>query len=676
MPALLSSRWPGSLPGAGESSSVIGLRTSAGSTLPGVRPSVFGLRTSFGSRLSGFGFVALFLLAALLSGCTTPIGATRTSTDRAYRQTYDNAVSHNRPSRETQAILFRFDQLDKFDDAPDETLRLLHAKAVQSGDRDLLFALSELNYLTGERLRQSLRTWDPRDARDYYLASAVYAWLFLLGDPTSSEPTAFDQRFRTACDLYNYSLGWALTARRSTNAVAILTGGTRRLSIGQIDIDFTQPAFPWPLSDFKEFLLAGQFNVRGLAVRNGQPGLGAPLIAVTKPALEISLSRSFPATVLLRVNGGLKELSDGTCRGSLELYGAYDATSVQVGTNSIPLETDTTTPIAYSLNQSTIWRLGMLQFLSAQERIPTGIYPLQPPQPGRIPVVFVHGTFSSPVWWVQMVNTLMADAELRERCQFWYFIYNSGNPVAYSAVKLREALTAEVKQLDPNGQDPALQQMVVIGHSQGGLLTKLTVTDTGDRLLNVLLKTNRLDNLKLTERQQQFMREYAVYQPLPFVKRVVFISTPHRGSYLANSLARRLARAFLTLPSTLLDHAGTFTGLAEKLDFPKELRGVPTSLDGMSPRNPFLAELASIPVAPGVKSHSIIPVKGNGDYHEGKDGVVAYQSAYLENVESELVVRGPHSCQGMPPTIEEVRRILHEHLDSLSPAATNHPSAH
>ena len=631
---------------------------------------VFGLRISIGSWV---GILSLLLIA----GCTSPIGATRTSTARAYRQTYDNAVSHNRPSRETRAILFRFDQLQQFENSPDETLRLLHQKAVQSGNRDLLFALSELNYLAGEQLRQSLRTWDPRDARDYYLASAVYAWFFLFGDPPGTQPTSFDQRFRTACDLYNYSLGWALTERRSTNAVAILASGMRRLPFGQqLDIGFSQPAFPWPLTDFKEFLIAGQFSMRGLAVRNGQPGLGAPLIAVTKPSHEISLSRSFPATVFLRINGGLKELSQGTSHASLELYAAFEAASVRVGTNAVPLETDTTTPIAYSLNQSTIWRLGMLQFLSAQERIPAGIYPLQPPQPGRIPVVFVHGTFSSPVWWVQMVNTLMADAEIRARCQFWYFIYNSGNPVAYSAVKLREALAAEVKQLDPNGQDVAVQQMVVIGHSQGGLLTKLTATDTGDRILDVMLKTNRLDNLKLTEEQQQFFRKYVCYQHLPFVKSVVFISTPHRGSYLANSLARRLARAFISLPSVFVDQAGAFTGLAEQLDFPKELRGVPTSLDGMSPSNPFLAELASIPLAPEVKGYSIIPVKGNGDYHEGKDGVVAYQSAHLENMESELVVRGPHSCQGMPPTIEEVRRILHEQLDSLPPAATNRPSAH
>jgi hypothetical protein len=66
-----------------------------------------------------------------------------------------------------------------------------------------------------------------------------------------------------------------------------------------------------------------------------------------------------------------------------------------------------------------------------------------------------------------------------------------------------------------------------------------------------------------------------------------------------------------------------------------------------------------------VKGHSIIAVKGKGDYHQGKDGLVAYPSAHLDYVASEFIVRGPHSCQGMPPTIEEVRRILREHLAML-----------
>jgi pimeloyl-ACP methyl ester carboxylesterase len=338
---------------------------------------------------------------------------------------------------------------------------------------------------------------------------------------------------------------------------------------------------------------------------------------------------------------------------------------VKIGGRSVPLETDLTIATAYRLNESYIWGLGMQQFFSAEEKVPTDVYLAQPFRPDRIPVVFVHGTFSSPVWWAEMANTLAADPVVRRHYQFWYFIYNSGYPTATSAQKLRAALKARVRELDPSGRDAALQQMVVIGHSQGGLLTKLTATDTGDTLLRAVVKTNRLGEVKVPPKAMADLRRYTVYDSLPFVKRVVFISTPHRGSYAAGGFVRNLARKLVSLPSTAVRQIAEYARLVERLEIPKELRGRRTSLDSMSPKNPLLKPLADIPLAPGVKGHSIIAVQGNGDYREGKDGLVSYDSAHLDYVESEFIVRGFHSCQDKPPTIEEVLRILHEHLKSL-----------
>ncbi|MGZ8163484.1 MAG: hypothetical protein ACXWTT_11530, partial [Methylobacter sp.] len=100
------------------------------------------------------------------------------------------------------------------------------------------------------------------------------------------------------------------------------------------------------------------------------------------------------------------------------------------------------------------------------------------------------------------------------------------------------------------------------------------------------------------------------------------------------------------------------------------LRRPPTAIDNMNPNNPGLKLLASIPISPQVQAHSIIAVTGDGPQQEGDDGVVAYQSAHIDNVASEKVVRWAHSCQGQPEVIEEVRRILLEHLatpDAPSP---------
>jgi len=83
-------------------------------------------------------------------------------------------------------------------------------------------------------------------------------------------------------------------------------------------------------------------------------------------------------------------------------------------------------------------------------------------------VVFVHGTASDLVWWAEMLNTLRSDPVLQKRYQLWFFRYNSSRVVVDSAAALREVLTQKRRELDPDSLDPAMDQMVVIGHSQGG----------------------------------------------------------------------------------------------------------------------------------------------------------------------------------------------------------------
>lgn len=284
---------------------------------------------------------------------------------------------------------------------------------------------------------------------------------------------------------------------------------------------------------------------------------------------------------------------------------------------------------------------------------------IQPYRPGRIPVVFVHGTASSPLWWAEMFNTLNSDPVLRQRYQFWFFMYNSSIPIAISAAAMRETLTAKVAKLDPEGKDPALREMVLVGHSQGGLLIKLSVVKSGDALWRAISNVS-LEDLKAEPAIKKQIREYMFIEPLPFVKRAVFIATPHRGSFRSTSWVQNMIRRLVTLPHNLLTtNPLMYLNLFQQLKLPPEISSkMLTSVDSMSPKNPVLQALAELPVAPGVKAYSIIAVEGEGDPTKGNDGVVEYTSAHLDDVESEYIVRSEHSCQSNPFTIEEVRRIL------------------
>src|SRR5436190_1223780 len=495
-------------------------------------------------------FALILSVACLLmvAGCTTPIGADRVSSRQAYQQVEHNALSTGKPSADAEWVLNRYGLRKLAAVRPDEAVRQLHAEAVQTRDRNILYALAELSFVAGDSIGQNIKPWDPRDPRDFYLGAAVYSYLFLFSDDVQgAKPVAFDRRFRNACDLYNFGLGLALKQRRGTNDTVHLNSGERRLPVGHITLDFSHAEFPWELNLFDKFLLADEFKVRGMSVRVREPGVGTPLLAVSRPIENLRVARTAPATLLLRVNSSLGEMSDGHGNGKLELYSIFDRQSVQIGNMTVPLEADLTTHRAYTMNQSFVWRAERLQFLNPAKALKSQLVQASPYRPGLVPVVFVHGTFSSPVWWSEMINTLTADRELRSRCQIWMFLYSSSNPILVSAGELRQSLTNLVYKLDPQGKDPALQQMVVIGHSQGGLLAKLTVTETDSQLWAALSK-KQIEEIKGTE-EKTFVREIFCPNPLPEVKRVVFISTPHRGSYRAGSLVRTLAGKLVSTPA-------------------------------------------------------------------------------------------------------------------------------
>ena len=607
----------------------------------------------------------LALLGALclaLAACAGPVSATRVDPKIVLRDLGRSAITTGEPSLPTRNVLYEHGLFDAFDEHPDATIAELHRAMVASrGDHDLLFALAELSFLHGQAATKP----------GYYLAAAVYAYAFLFPENAGgATPGRFDPRLRSAADLYN----WALTVSFASGdgSEVVPRGGTFELPFGRIEVAFDPAALRAGDRELYRFIPIGELEVHGLAMRYRWAGLGAPLAASTRPIDASKPGRDLvaprlqvPVTALLRISEARRALVLGApLAGSLELHLAWDAESVSIAGERVPLEIDPTAALALTFTGVPIIELEMFGFLG---RV-TGLMRDRPPlvsatpyKPGLIPVVFVHGTASSIVRWMEMFNRLQADPEIRSRFQFWFFQYDSGNPIALSALRLREAVAGAVSRLDPEGKDPALRRMVLVGHSQGGLLVKMQSISSGDRIWNAG-STKPLDQLVLSDQTRDLIRRGMFVEPLPEVSRVVFICTPHRGSFVAGSnFIADLVRRLLTLPFTL-------TGMAADLARNRDALAsgvssfVPSAVDNMSPRNHFIRALADIPVVPSITANSIIAVEGDGPVEQGDDGVVKYSSAHIEPVESELVVKSSHSTQGNPHTIEEVRRILRLHL--------------
>ena len=614
------------------------------------------------------GAVVLLLIAA---ACAPPIGVKPMHPREVHRQLTANALSSHEPSEYALRVLGRYGLREVWEDDPARALSVLHAGIRPEADqRDRIFALAELSFAYAGDVRDPAR----------YRAAMVYAYALLFpetGDGPIFDPA--DPRLRWSYDLYNRALTEGF-AQPTATEVAIQPG-RYPLPFGDLDVSLDPAQLAWGPFRLTKFVAAADLHVDGLRNRYRDAGIGAPLnasIERSEKAREgtgfarIPASFTIPVTAFLRIETPRASLVSGHVVGSVELIPATEARTVDVDGRAVPLEVESTSSLANTLSSSRLWDVELSGFLQgglslfdpkAGSRIRDGLFMLQPYKPGRIPVVFVNGTASSAARWADMVNEIQNDRRIGDRYSIWLFMYNTGNPIAFSAAKLRRALATTVRELDPAGADPALERMVVIGHSQGGLLTKLTAVESGDVFWRTV-SDRPLEELEFRDpTERETLREAFFMTRLPFVERVVFVATPHRGSFWSPTILGKLASSLITLPVELVElTTDVITRNQGKLLIRRSERGgLATSIDEMNAANPYLQRLSSLPLAPGVSAHSIIAVRGDGPVEEGDDGVVEYTSAHIDGVASELVVRSGHSVQSNPGAIEEVRRILRLH---------------
>ncbi|MFL5267282.1 MAG: esterase/lipase family protein [Stellaceae bacterium] len=602
------------------------------------------------------------------AGCETPIGVERLDASTAQRRLTANVLTTDELSPQARNVLRRWVLSERYDDDPAGAIAALHTIATDGrGNEGEVITLAEMAYLYGEKTQQ----------RPYFLAAAIYSYAFLFPEQGFRQPSPYDPRLRLAADLYSFGITHAFAS--TDNATVEFKSAGYELPFGRVQVAVNPSAFEWRNRRIVALSPVQDIAIRGLANRYRRPGIGAPLAAATQLILaehgmQVAPRMKLPMTALLRLDRPRRQLAQRELRATLDLYNTYDVATTTIAGETVPLEADETAVLAYTLTSSEIWERELKAFFSGvfSEQTPTQLASIEAYRPGRIPVVFVHGTASSAGRWGDMVNDLLDDPRIRDRYQFWFFTYDTGNPVLYSAALLREALRDAVHKLDPTGKDPALSEMVVIGHSQGGLLAKAMVVDSGDRVWNAIAN-KPIDQIALSPEQRELLRQAVFIKPLPNVRRVIFIATPHRGSYLTEYSVAELLGRFLTLPARII---ATGVELARN---PGDFKVSPSrlgsgSLFGMTPANPVLQTMATTPIAPGVHAHSIIAVAGNGPVEGSNDGVVQYSSSHLAGVDSENIIRSTHSTQSNPYTIEEVHRILLLHAaDVCSRIACGNP---
>src|SRR5215472_13392166 len=478
------------------------------------------------------GSVLCCIIVLLLSaGCETPVGVERLDASTARRELTANVLTTDELSPQARNVLRRWVLSERYDDDPAGAITALHAIATGGrGGEDEVITLAEMAYLYGEKTQQ----------RPYFLAAAIYSFAFLFPEQRFKPPSPYDPRLRLAADLYGFGIIYAFAS--DDHATVEFKSGGYQLPFGTVQVVVSPSAFEWHNRRIVALLPVQDIAIRGLANRYRRPGIGAPLAASTQPivaeqGMQVAPRMKLPMTAVLRLDAPRRQLAQPELRATLDLYNTHDVATTTIAGKAVPLEADETAVLAYALASPEIWERELRAFFSGvfSEATPTQLASIDAYRPGRIPVVFVHGTASSAGRWGDMVNDLLDDPRVRERYQFWFFSYDTGNPVLYSAALLREALRDAVYKLDPAGVDPALSEIVVIGHSQGGLLTKAMVVDTGDRVWSAIAN-KPLDQINLSPERRELLREAIFIKPQMCAasssspRRTAAVTSPNIGS--------------------------------------------------------------------------------------------------------------------------------------------------
>ncbi|MBN2291388.1 MAG: hypothetical protein JXM70_03120 [Pirellulales bacterium] len=590
-----------------------------------------------------------------------------------------------KPTERTQQLLRVYNLTDDFHNNPQVLLEKLQAIIEREPSIDKLHAFAELSYICARKVENS----SPEKAIDLYVASALYAYQYLFDSRFTSQSNPYDPQFRGACDLYNGSLEAALRLVCAKDGLKPGKSYTLETAAGTWDITVELRGGRWSNEDFDHFEFVSDYELKGLTNHYRSFGLGVPLIAVRRGypnepdvAKYYPIDLSFPVTVLMRPQGDLVSLSkkdrSNHRKAVLEIYDPLTVTDIAIENHHVPLESDLSTPLAYFLSKPELEELATVGLLQPDffrkirpdmKKPIMGLYMMQPYEPGKIPVLMVHGLWSSPITWMEMYNDLCNSPEIRERYQFWFYLYPTGQPFWNSAMQLRKDLAEARKLLDPTGQEPALDQMVLIGHSMGGLVSHLQTIDSGDDYWK-LVGNEPIDSIKANKEVRERMRDCFFFHPNPSIRRVVTIGTPHRGSRFSNNVTQWLTSKLITLPSAIAE--GTERLFAEnKKGLPKNsILTIRTSIDSLSPDSPVFDTMLAGRRPPWVKFHNVIGVVPNdgifGRLAAGTDGVVSRESAHLDDAESEIIVPADHTTvHAHPKTVLEVRRVLMEHLAEL-----------
>lgn len=544
-------------------------------------------------------------------------------------------------------------------------LRHCRSHQQQAFPGEALHATAELCYLAAEDTRRH----DRGLAQDLYADSAHAAWSYMTRVQSDGRlPDPNGQPHRETAELYNVSLEQMLRMMKDDQDGRLTRCSRLPVSARTVHLEVPFPTEWLNAEQLGEFEFVSDYQVQNLRNHHITSGLGVPvMIRRRRPQQPDQLEQYYDAGICIPATLVARFDSSTTDGGSihLQLLDPRETDGVVVQQTLLPLETDLSTPLAWFLTdpqKSLLDTFGFLRPDKAREL--EGLYMVAPYDPDRIPVLMVHGLWSSPMTWMEMFNDLQSDPELRERYQFWFYMYPTGEPLTFAAANLRDRLKEVRERCDPHGRNAKLDQMVMVGHSMGGLMSYLMTVESEDKLWNAL-SNKPVEQIQADPAVRQQIRRVFFFESDRSIDRIVTIASPFNGSGYANRFTQWLSGSIVSLPNTTSRLSRLIYDQNQQSFFDR-IFAPRTSLDSLNKHSAVVKLVNHSTTPEDVLHHNVVGVRKGKSIKDWTDGVVTARSATRPDADTEVRVKAGHSeIHRHPDTIAEVRRVLLEHLQQV-----------
>lgn len=511
-----------------------------------------------------------------------------------------------------------------------------------------------------------------------------YSYAYLFKTKRQPQDRIFDNRQVQIRDFYNQAVAKLVTisAQHSSNKKATDTFKIGN-SIYSVNLDHYSQL---KNKELDRFISSYNLNFSGLRTINRRDGFGSEFVAVfpevsntknQKYILDplkfsyenginpnIHKARYLSATIVARPDN-TSSIDDilSSPNVTIQVYDPYRIENIDVGGKNYPLSANFSAPYGLWLAENNLGVAAYLSLIDREERLTMPhLYMLEPYNPDKKIIVLVHGLASSPEAWIALTNDIMGDNVLREHYQVWQVFYSTNMPILESRFQIYALLKQAFGSLNP--KDQAAQNAVLVGHSMGGIISRLLVSNA-----DISQPALKLMNIS---QQNRLKKQPVIYQRLKInsinnFDRAIFMSAPHRGTDFADLWFTRAARKIIKLPGAFLG-AVTDTITQDDINTKDLLTRIDKGLiengpSDLSYKSKFIALTENVNPPQGFVFHSIIGNKTDSDNPEKMtDGIVPYESAHLNNAQSEKIIKGGHSIQETPEAVLELRRILRQHL--------------